>query len=280
MMPLICPGCGGRMDIEAERELVPFSCPYCAAPLTPQKNGQALVLKVSSAAPVNRQVPAVSVNQQTSAVTPASLKSSPAGGDASALLRQAQEQSDPIKQYVLLQKAEEADPGNLQVQKALLLHGRLHERDKRRIDFSVIKCYLLHVFEEPEAYSFSKREDKIRELISEDRLVKAMDMAPDGQAFLKDYLTALSQEYIHLFLRGSSRHMKPIFGFAPAGKPSRLLAAPAADMLRCMLKEQALLQDQRETLASAFYKAYGLEFQGETIYLDEALGTLAEQLGS
>jgi hypothetical protein len=246
------------MDIEAERELVPFSCPYCAAMLTPQKNGQAVVLKVSASMPVY-------------------IKDVPAGEDASALLRRAQEESDPVKRYALLQKAEDSAPNNLQVQKALLLHGRLHERDRHKIDFSVIKCYLLHVFEEPETYSFAKREDKIRELISEDRLVKAMDMAPDGQAFLKDYLTALSQEYIHLFLRGSSRHMKPIFGFAPAGKPSRLLAAPAANMLRCMLKEQALTEDMRDILAGAFYKAYGLEFQGETAYLDEALGALTER---
>jgi hypothetical protein len=244
------------MDIEAERELVPFSCPYCAAMLTPQKNGQAVVLKVSAAAPVY-------------------IKDVPAGEDASALLRRAQEESDPVKRYALLQKAEDAAPNNLQVQKALLLHGRLHERDKRKIDFSVIKCYLLHVFEEPDAYLFAKREDKIRELFSEDRLVKAMDMAPDGQVFLGEYLTALSQEYIHLFLRGSSRHMKPIFGFAPAGKPSRLLAEPAAKILRCMLLEEALPDDQREMLAGAFYKAYGLEFQGETTYLDEALGALA-----
>lgn len=261
MMPLICPGCGGRMDIEAERELVPFSCPYCALKLTPQKNGQAVVLKATTAAPVH-------------------IMDAPAGADVPALLRRAQEESEPIKRFALLQKAEEAAPNNLQVQKALLLHGRLHERDKHRIDFSVIKCYLLHVFEEPDTYSFSQREDKIRELISEDRLVKAMDIAPDGQAFLKDYLTALSQEYIHLFLRGSSRHMKPIFGFAPAGKPSRLLAAPAANMLRCMLKEQALSNDQREMLTSAFYRAYGIEFQGETSYLDEALGSMVERFSN
>jgi hypothetical protein len=136
------------------------------------------------------------------------------------------------------------------------------------------------VFEEPETYSFAKREDKILELFSEDRLIKALDMAPDGQSFLKDYLTALSQEYIRLFLRGSSRHMKPIFGFAPAGKPSRLLAAPAAGMLRCMMKEQALTKDQRDMLAGAFYKAYGLEFQGETAYLDEALGALTERFNN
>ncbi len=258
MMPLICPGCGGRMDIEAERELVPFSCPYCAAPLTPQKNGQAVVLRASPA-PLSRQAPR-------------------AGEDVSDLLRRAQEESDPVKRYAILQKAEEAAPDNLQVQLALLLHGRLHERDRRKIDFSVIKCYLLHAFEEPEAHPFAQREDMLRELFSEERLVKAMELAPDGRAFLREYLMALSGEYIHLFLRGSSRHMKPIFGFAPAGKPSRLLAAPAADMLRCMLREQALSEDQRNMLAGAFYNAFANEFQGETAYLDEALGSLLEQV--
>ena len=255
-MPLICPGCGGRMDIEAERELVPFSCPYCAVTLTPQKNGQAVFLTVSSAPA--RQAP-------------------PDGEDVSALLRRTQEESDPIKRYALLLKAEEAAPGNLQVQKALLLHGRLHERDRRKLDFSVIKCYLLHAFEEPEGHPPAQREDMIRELFLEDRLVKAMEMAPDGQAFLKDFLTSLSGEYIHLFLRGSSRYMKPFFGFAPAGKPARLLAAPAAQMLCRMMKEPLLSSDQRDMLSGAFYKAYGQEFQDETAYLDEALGTFAER---
>ncbi len=257
MMPLICPGCGGRMDIEAERELVPFSCPYCASPLTPQKNGQAVVLKAS---PAQVKMP------------------SRIGEDIPGLLRRAQEESDPKKRYALLQKAEEAAPENLRVQLALLLHGRLHERDGRKIDFSVIKCYLLHAFEEPEAYPPARREEMFRELFSQERLVKAMDMAPDGKGFLREYLTALSGEYIHLFLRGSSRHMKPVFGFAPAGKPSRLLAAPAAGMIRRMAGEQALSGDQREMLAGAFYQAYVNEFQGETAYLDEALGTLLEQV--
>jgi len=256
-MPLICPGCGGRMDIETEKEIVPFSCPYCAAPLTPQKNGQAVVLKVSSV-PVNRVTLSI-------------------GEDVSQLLRRAQDENDPKKRYALLCEAEEAAPNNMQVQKALLLHGRLHERDKRKVDFSVIKCYLLHAFEEPETFSSAEREEIIRELVMEDRLVKAMELAPDGQAFLRDYLTALSGEYIHLFLRGSSRYMKPIFGFAPAGKPAKLLAAPAACMLRCILKEPALSKDRQEMLAGAFYLAYAQEFQGETAYLDEALGTLMER---
>ncbi len=258
MMPLICPGCGGRMDIEQDRELVPFSCPYCAAALTPQKNGQAVVLK---AGPVSMRKP----TQKTAE-------------EAIALLQSAQAESDPVKRYALLKNAEEAAPGDLRVQKALLLHGRLHERDKRKADFSIIKCYLLHIFEEPEAYSPARREEKLAQLFSEDRLQKAMAMAPDPEAFLKEYLTALSADYISLFLMGSSRHMKPLFGLSLGGKPARLLAEPASAILSHMLAEQTLAQDQRETLARAFYEAFARTMDGETGWLDEKLGAQKSRL--
>ena len=260
VMPLICPGCGGRMDVEAEKELVSFSCPYCAVMLSPSKNGQAVVLKVAPAPQVR--------------------PAAPAGEDVSALLRRARDESDPVKRYALLQQAETEAPHNLKVQKALLLHGRLHERNGRRIDFSVIKCYLLNVFEEPGAHTSARREEMIRELFSEERLVRAMGLAPDPTAFLREYLTELSREYVHLFLRGSSRYMKPLFGFAPSGKPARLLAAPAAAMLSRMLAEPALSEEQKEMLSRAFYQACVQEFDGETSYLNEALGDLRERFNN
>ncbi len=264
MMPLICPSCGGRMDIEAERKLVPYSCPYCAVRLLPEKNGQAVVLKV----------PETGAPQTYPADKPAphSLE------DPVPYLKKAQEESDPVKRYALLKKAEEAAPEDLRVQKALLLHGRFHERDRRKVDFSVIKCYLLHAFEVPEEHTHAQREQMVRELFEEERLQKAMALAGDPQAFLKEYLTALSGEYIRLFLKGSSRYMKPIFGFAPVGKPQRLLAEPVADMIERMLSEPLLTGPRQELLSRAFYAGFAQEFQGETLFLEEALGSLKERL--
>ena len=37
------------------------------------------------------------------------------------------------------------------------MHGRLHERDGRRVDYSVVKCYLFHVFEHPEQHNERSR---------------------------------------------------------------------------------------------------------------------------
>lgn len=269
MMPLICPGCGGRMDIEAERKLVPFSCPYCAAHLSPEKNGQAVVLKADvlqaaqAAAPDTR---------------PAAEPASRPLEDPLPYLRKAQEESDPARRYALLLKAEEAAPQDLRVQKALLLHGRLHERDKRKVDFSVIKCYLLHAFEVPQEHAKAQREQMVKELFEEERLLKAMALAGDPQAFLREYLTALSGEYIRLFLKGSSRYMKPVFGFAPIGKPHKLLAEPVAAMIERMLEDPLLTNPQQAMLSRAFYAGFAQEFQGETLFLEEALGSLKERL--
>jgi hypothetical protein len=258
MMPLICPGCGGRMDLETEKDLVPFTCPYCAVSLAPQKNGQAVVLKLG----------------------PAQLKPQPVSSpvDVSGLVLKAQEEEDPVKRYAILQKAEEAAPRDLNVQKALLLHGRLHERSKRQLDYSVIKCYLLHAFEPSREHTTPQREKMILELFGEERLRKAMDMADDPNAFLKEYLTALSGEYIRLFLRGSNRYMNNVFGFSLGGKPSKMLAAPAGAMILRMFEEPALLPEQRTILAKAFYDAYELEFPGETAELDKALGEFKQRL--
>ena len=265
MMPLICPGCGGRLDVEPERKLVPFSCPYCARRLEPQKNGQAIVLKaISNASSV--------VSSQAASVQPKPEDT------AAVLLQKAQEESDPKKRYAVLLEAEKADPDNLNVQKTLLLHGRWHERDRRKIDFSVIKCYLLHAFEEPRAHTAAQREQMVDELFHEERLERAMGMAPDPRAFLLEYLTALSQEYIRLFLKGSSKHMRPVFGFAPAGKPSKLLAVPAAGMIRSMLGDPQLTYEEQETIARAFYAGFDLECEGETGHLDAALNGDLERL--
>ena len=194
------------------------------------------------------------------------------------MLKKAGDESDPVKRYALLTKAEQASPQDLRVQKALLKHGRLHERNKHRVDFSIIKCYLLHMFEEPQAHTTTQQEEMIRELFFEERLIKALELADDPEAFLLEYLTELSREYIRLFLQGSNRYMKSIFGFSTGGKPAKLLAVPSAAMIKRMFHEPLMTEDQRKTLSQAFYAAFEQEFDGETVYLNESLGGLKHAL--
>ena len=58
---------------------------------------------------------------------------------------------DPVYAHARLKRAEILAPDSLEVQKALLLLGCLHERQRRPADYSLIKCYLLHAFEHPES---------------------------------------------------------------------------------------------------------------------------------
>ena len=73
-----------------------------------------------------------------------------------------------------------------------------------------------------------------------------MRRSPNG--FLRRYLTRLSEEFIRLFLKGSTRHMHAIFGFVNEGKAPKHLALPAAQMLRAMQRDESLTGAQRSLL--------------------------------
>lgn len=244
MQQAVCPLCGEMTSLEP-RAQAQVTCPHCGGALEAVMNGRAVILKAAG---------------------PPRPEESP---QALALVEKAQGESDPVKRYALLNQAAQAYPDSLAVHKALLYHGRLHQRNPKRIDFSVIKCYLLHPFEEPEAHSEAERQAYIQELFAGPELERCLSLAPDGEAFMAEYLQEISRQYIELFLRGSSRHMRSILGF-PLGKADKLLAEPAARMLRQMRGDRLLSSRQQEQLFQAFYEAFK-QTVGHTAFLDAAL---------
>ena len=57
----------------------------------------------------------------------------------------------PVPSHKLIKTKEQLEGIELAEEKLYL--GRLYERSTRTVDFSVIKCYLLHAFEHPEKTS-------------------------------------------------------------------------------------------------------------------------------
>ena len=252
MLPLICPHCGGRMEVE-ERPLVSFACPYCAGAVAPSQNGKAWILTPGPPGLGGEAAPQAQdpVNQ----------------AKAQLLTERAKEEKDPRRQHELLSQAEKLSPDSLAVQSALLYLGRLHERTAKRVDFSVIKCYLLHAFDRPEEHTPAQREAMLTELFHHPRLKKCLALAPDPEAFMKEYLENLCGQYIALFLKGNNLYMRPFFGFS-TGKPEKLLAAPAARIIRAIREDERLEPIQRALLSQAFYAAFSKEMAGHTEYLD------------
>jgi len=188
------------------------------------------------------------------------------------LLFIADTQDDPVRVYQALARAEQLAPEDLGIQRRLLLHGRLHERNPRDLDFSVIKSFLLNAFEHPEKHKPEDLRKMERELFDEPRLLRALELAPDRAAFLRGYLEDLSRDYMRIFISSDSGHVPKVLGFSFKGALPRYLAMPARDILKNIFSSPYLSREEAQVLAKAFYRAFFEQVQGETKALDAQLG--------
>lgn len=188
------------------------------------------------------------------------------------LLFEADTRDDPQLIYDALKRAEQLAPNDLGIQRRLLLHGRLHKRNNKNVDFSVIKSHLLNSFEHPEKH----REEDIRKmhraLFDEEQLQKCLALAPDSEAFHREYLEELSKDYIRIFLAPDSSHSPRVFGISFKGNLQKYLAAPARDIISNILSSPYLGNAEAIMLAKAFYRAFYEYAQGEVRELDSRLG--------
>lgn len=199
-------------------------------------------------------------------------KAVPGHMDKTDLLYEAKLSDDPVYAYACLKKAETLDPDNLEVQRALLMLGRLHERGKNPADYSAIKSYLLHSFEHPEKYREEELKAAAGQLFSDPQLLRCLSLTPDTQAFTEQYLDDLSEEYMRIFITGDSSHAPRVFGFSARIKMNTYLARPVSDLVSNALQSPFLMQDQRRMVARAIYKAFSRQMGGETKALDQLLG--------
>lgn len=188
------------------------------------------------------------------------------------LLHNAKVTDDPVLAFACLKRAEIMAPDSLEVQRALLMHGRLHERGRVAGDFSVIKCYILHSFEHPEKHSPQEQEQMARELFCDLHLKACLELSTQPEVFLKDYLAELCADYMRIFIAGDTSHAPAIFGLATKGMLHRYLAKPANDLLRNALSSPWLSLDEQLLLARSFYQAFYRQMDGQSRELDKLLG--------
>ncbi len=165
---------------------------------------------------------------------------------ADSLRLQAEKQTDPKKKKALLDQAASLYPQELSIQEELLHLGRLWQRDPRHLDYHVIKCYLLHVFQDPASETPDMRKQMLHELTEDPQLLLCRQMAGDKEdIFLRRYVTRLCREYVKLFLKGSNACNGTLMGIRIIPL-ERCLAKPVALMLHNM--EDANLPAPFDTL--------------------------------
>ena len=173
-----------------------------------------------------------------------------------ALLLKAEGLSDPEKKHDLLLQGMAEHPDSLAIAEELLFLGRLYERSHHRVDFSVIKCYLLNIYLEPEDFSPEKTDAMRRELFDHPDLERCLRLSGEPSAFLSHYLFRMSQLFIDLFLKGSSQYMRRFFGLGLDSRAPKLLASPVSRMLAGIQRDQHLTPEQRAMLKFALYSAF------------------------
>ncbi len=190
---------------------------------------------------------------------------------AEALLAKAARQQNNKKKLQLLREAREQYPDCLPVEEEWLFQQKLPTNARDALDFSRIKCHLLHLYLTPEAFTPEEAAAMRFELFEDPQLLRCLRLAADEQSWLAKYLLRLSREFIQVFLMGSSEYMPRLMGFRLERDAARALAKPAAQMLRAMAADEALPQPRRALLQTAFEQAFSAECGGSMHWLRQAL---------
>ena len=179
--------------------------------------------------------------------------------------------SFPERKKILLQGLA-ACPDSREIAWELLFIGEEEPRKRGgNIDFSIIKCWILEIYRTPGDFS-AERTDRMRaELFDSPQLKKCLAQFGDPEGKQQEYLLRLCREYVEIFLEGNSRVMGSFFGFRFEGNREKKLAAPLAEMIGRIRKDEKLLPEQREQLWKTLYRAFSERVSGKTEYLDELI---------
>ena len=190
------------------------------------------------------------------------------------ILSEADQLKDPVKKHDLLLKAQSQHPESLEIAEALLFLGRLHERSAKVLDYSVIKCYLWHLFLTPGDFSDAKKQEMRKEFFDHPQLKRCQELSGDAEGYTRRYLRRLGCEFVSLFLKGSTRYTRSFFGFRFDNRMSRVLSQPTALMIANIRADECFSPAQRTLLCEALYSAFLTETGGEPQWLDEELDKL------
>lgn len=191
--------------------------------------------------------------------------------EAEKWIRKAQGVASYPERKKILEQGLKACPDSREIAWEMLFVGEPASKRTRELDFSIIKCWILEIYLKPEGFSEEKRNRMRAQLFDAPELRQCLERFSDPEAKQKEYLLRLCEEYVALFLEGNNRIMGNIFGFQIDRNKEKKLAAPVAEMIGRIRKDEKLLPEQREQLWKALYQGYAARVNGKTEYIDELL---------
>ena len=208
----------GQCGREAAGEGIAF-CPYCGAKIVATENAQ------------------------TSA-------------EAEEWVRKALKITSLPERKKLLDQAKQACPDAPEIDWELLFIGAPNPKPKRgRMDFSIIKSWLLQIYRNPGEFSAEERNAMRHELFEGEKLRAILAASADPKAKMQEYLNRLGREYVDIFLKEDNRLMGNIFGFRLGKNRMKPVEDAVNGMIRLMEADEKLSEEQRTALTGAMRQA-------------------------
>lgn len=186
-------------------------------------------------------------------------------------LKKVDKQQDPAKKHALLLEGQKQFPDCLPIEEELLFLGRLHERSPKKLDFSIIKCHLWHLYLTPGDFSEEKRQEMRSELLSHPQLKRCMELSGEPEQYLRRYLERLAAEFVTVFLKGSSYYSRSFMGIRLDSRMEKVLAEPLAQMMSRIRSDEEIDEEHRSMMYDALYRAFLSETGGNARWVDEEL---------
>ena len=156
----------------------------------------------------------------------------------------------------ILEQAKTACPDSTEIDWELLFIGTPDPKPARgKLDFSIIKSWLLQIYRKPGDFSREKRDAMRRELFEGEQLQAALAAYENPEEKMREYLGRLCREYIEIFLKEDNQLMGNIFGLRIGRNRDKVLEEAVNNMIRLIEADEQLSAERKQMLKEAMLRA-------------------------
>ena len=156
----------------------------------------------------------------------------------------------------ILEQAKKACPDDPEIDWELLFIGTPDPKPpKGKLDFSIIKSWLLQIYRKPEDFSKEKRDAMRQELFDGPELRTFLAKTGNPQERMNEYLGRLCREYIDIFLKEDNQLMGNFFGLRIGRNREKILQGAVESMIQRIESDEKLTPEQKQMLREAMIRA-------------------------
>ena len=156
----------------------------------------------------------------------------------------------------ILDQTKAACPDAPEIDWELLFIGTPDPRPPRgKLDFSIIKSWLLQIYRKPEDFSREKRDAMRQELFEGRQLQAVLAAYEDPEEKIREYLGRLCREYVDIFLKEDNQLMGTIFGLRLGRNRDKILEDTVNGMIRLIEADEQLTAERKRMLKEAMAEA-------------------------